>query len=176
MATELTEIKQYIERQMLTWSQEFFRARIAFLRQAKIHASGALESSFESDINAQVRRESVELLLAFEDHGRFIDMKRLKGGEGNRAYVDEIIAWIQERGLDSRFIRNYLKKHGLKKIPERVLAGVAWGIIRKRNAGQVRRRRWYNPSKTAAITQLFTQVAAGLPDVVGPAIAKTFKP
>jgi len=61
----------------------------------------------------------------------------------------------------------------LKKVPERVLTYIAWGIARKRFNGKYRRRRWYNKAKSAAITELFGDVAANMPDLIADEIKRS---
>jgi len=129
----------------------------------------------EFEVIEQSFRGTVDMLLQFEAYGRYIDMRRLQPPAGGADYIEGLQEWIREKGLEQKFIRGYMRRRKLKKVPDRVLNSIAWGIAIKRAKGKVRRRPWYNKSKSAAISDLFNQVAAGLPDIVGPEVAKQLK-
>ena len=102
-------------------------------------------------------------------------MKRLKPAKGGGDYIEGLIQWIKERGLEEQFVRRYMRRRRLKKVPARVLNQIAWGIAIKRSSrSRTRRRAWYNKPKSAAITELFNQVAANMPEQVADEIKKTF--
>ena len=106
------------------------------------------------------------VLIAFEEHGRFIDMRRLQPGPAGADYITQLIKWIEEKGLKEKMIQGYLRRRNLKKVPERVMTYLAFGIAKKRFNGKYRRTRWYNKSKSPRITELFDDILAGLPNMV----------
>ena len=81
--------------------------------------------------------------------------------------------WIVRKGLEQKFLRSFMAKRRLKKVPPNVLNQIAWGIAVRRS-NRYRRRQWWNKPKSAAITDLYNRVAAGLPDIVAEEIKKGF--
>lgn len=127
----------------------------------------------------QIREEAfsgtVEMLIEFEQYGRFLDMRGLKPASGGGDYLQGIKDWIKEKGLEQKFIEGYKRRRAVKIIPANVLNSIAWGIIKKRVKGKVRRRAWYNKSKSEAISDLFNQILANIPDEIMPEIKQSFK-
>ncbi|MBL7780693.1 MAG: hypothetical protein JNM22_05700 [Saprospiraceae bacterium] len=166
MATEqIQHIQKFIGEEGQKWAAEFIAFRRSWLASKKIDASGELSSSLQSEINDQVQGEVVEILMEFADHGRYIDMRRLKPAAGGGEYLNMLIEWMQRKGLEQRFIAGFVRRHNLNKAPQDVLNRAAWGIIKKRSLGRPRRRTWYNKPKSRGITDLFNRVAAGLLDI-----------
>lgn len=170
---ELDALKQFIQEEMTKWAAEYIATRKAYLLKRKISASGELIRSLEFELNAQASREAVEMLLAFEEHGRFVDMKGLQPPEGGGEYIAGLVDWMQRKGLADRFTERYMERHKLRKVPERVLVYIAWGIALSRT-DKYKRRAWYNKSRSGATIDLFNNVAAGIPDIVGGQIKKQF--
>ena len=106
------------------------------------------------------------VLIAFEENGRFIDMRRLQPGPAGTDYIANLIRWIEEKGLKEKMISNYVSRRKLKKVPERVLSYIAFGMARKRFNGKYKRTRWYNKAKSRQISQLYDDILAGLPEVL----------
>jgi hypothetical protein len=171
------DIKQFLEAEMTDFGVEFIAQRRNFLSR-KISASGDLSQSLGFEIDKQVRSEAVMMLLAFEEYGRLIDMKRLKAvipsGSDNE-YVSLIEAWIKDRNWEQKFINGYMRRSGLKIIPPSVLHRIAWGIVISR-AKRVRPKKWWNKSKTVGISDLFNRVVAGLPDKTSDILKGAFAP
>lgn len=176
MTTENAELKAAIAAEMEEWAANYVRARADFLRKKKIDATGSLVRSLQYEMNQQARAEAIELLLAFEEHGRFVDMKTLSPSAGGGDYVAAIEAWIQQKGLATKFTNKFMEKYGKKTVPANVLNKIAWGIVTKRGFGKARKRAWYNRSRTAAVADLYNDVAALLPDLVSSQIAKNLTP
>lgn len=170
----LQQLTTFIEGESRRWVEEFIAGRRAFLRTRKITASDRLIESFAQEITSTLEGQwRTELLLEFEEHGRFIDM-RLKPAGGGGDYLAALEDWIVRKGLEEQFVRTFMARRRLKKEPENVLRQMAWGIAVRRTQ-RYRRRQWYNKSKSAAITDLYNRVAAGLPDIVVEEIKKGFK-
>lgn len=176
MAEEKSEIKKLIQEEMNNWAVEFVLQRRAYLRAKKIEAGGELSKSMEFEIKNEAQVSGVELLMAFEVYGRFIDIKRLKPAAGGKEYLESIENWIKKKGFEQKFINAFVKNRKLKRIPETALNQIAWGIVKKRLQGKYRRRTWYNKSKTAAISDLYNTIAAALPLTVSEGIKESFKP
>ncbi|MEM7290060.1 MAG: hypothetical protein AAF412_06785 [Pseudomonadota bacterium] len=159
-------IRDYLRSESQAWVTRFIEDRIAFLRRRGIQASGDLERSLQAEVIAGLRNAGVQTLIAFEEYGRIIDMRRFDPPEGGGDYLLALVDWIQRKGLADKMIKGYVRRRKLKRPPERVLTYIAWGIARKRFNGKYKRHRWWNKSKSAAITELFRDVAANMPEVV----------
>lgn len=159
-------IQDYLRTESQAWVTRFIEDRIAFLRRRGAKASGDLQRSLQSEVVSGLQNAGVQVLIAFEEYGRIIDMRRFDPPEGGGDYLLALVDWIQRKGLAQKMIRGYVRKRKLKQPPERVLTYIAWGIARKRFNGKYKRHRWWNKSKSAAITDLFRDVAANIPDLV----------
>jgi len=162
--TEKEEIKIYIEGKLQRWAVDYIASRRAALRQRKIDASGYLNASLEAGINRAASREAIELLMSFPDYGRIIDQRKVKPARGGKDYIELLEDWIKKKG-EAKFISGWQRRNKAKKIPKNIVNRLAWGIAIKRSGKRFRRKQWYNKSKSAAITDLFNQVAAGLPEL-----------
>ena len=159
------DIMAFIQSEMILFGIEFQKSRRDFLKR-KISASGGLAESIQIEHAAdkQSRQETISMLISFEEHGRFIDMKRLRGAYGGAELVKELQEWIKIRGWESKFVEAYTRKHHLRKVTPRILAQIAWGIIRSRSRkNNQRQKKWWNKYKSAAIPDFFNRIASQLP-------------
>jgi|GEM_PF-1180953 len=159
-------INAYLRAELEQFCADFVADRAAELRRRGKAVSGALANSFEYEVRAQALNAGIEALIGFEEHGRFIDMRRLQPPEGGADYIANLITWIDQAGLTAKMKRGYVKRRNLKTVPERVMTYIAFGIARKRLNGKYRRTRWYNKSKSAKISELYDQVLANMPEVI----------
>ncbi len=157
------------------WAEKFFENRKTFLDRRKVKASGDLERSMGYDINTATGEVAVRAQLAFENHGRYIDLKRFQHDKWGRNAVERIEKWIEARGLQ-KFEPGYLKKYNLKKAPKDIKKRMAWGILVNRSNGRFRRKAWFAKSKTAAVSDLYNQVAAAMVDDAANIVKKRFDP
>lgn len=173
--TATAQLQQHIEEVSRTWVQEYIRNRVAVLSKRKISATGELATSMQYTLTNAVQGAVVAMLdLSFQDQMRWLDMKNLNVPAGGLSYIDDLAAWVVRKGLSSKFIADYVSKRRLRKPPQNVLNQIAWGIARKRSIAYKRRPVAYSKSKSAAITDLFNQVAAGLPEIVAQEIKAGF--
>lgn len=168
---EIEEINALVAAAMEEWGHEFIARRRAALSE-RISASGELSRRMAMQIDRQSRRDAVTMLLAFPEHGRFIDMRRLGRADGGEELVKAIEEWIVEKGQEAKMIRSFMRRHGLKTVPSDVLNRIAWGIVR---SPRKRRRRWYNKPKSGAVTDLYNLVASRLPAKTAEIITKNLK-
>lgn len=157
----MSALTEYVAEESQAWAAEFLQERIEWLRRRKIRATGGLAQSLDYQVIQQAQGEAVTVLLAFQEHGRYIDMRRPNMAAGGDEYIKALEQWIQDKGLQRKMINRYVKKYGYKTVPNDVLNRIAWGIARKR-AKRVRRRQWYNKPKSAAITDLYNRIAQEL--------------
>jgi hypothetical protein len=161
----IQQLTSFLEAECRVWVAEYIAGRKSRLRRSR--ASGALSDSLAAEISSdfgEVIRTSIDLM--FEQHGRYLDMRRLQGAGGGADYVEEIAAWIVERGFEQRFVRAFVRKYNLKKPPADVLNRIAWGIVKSREKNYRRRSPWYVKSRAAAVEDLYNRVSAGIPDIV----------
>jgi hypothetical protein len=171
------EIKEFIEGEMVDFGIAFQTERRAFLSK-KISASNELSESLDYEIDRQARADTAAIMLNFAEHGRYIDMKKLKAvmpSGTNNDYVKAIEEWIRVRGWEQKFINAFVKKYPKRKVTPSVLRRIAWGIVYNRAFKMVRRKRWYNGKRTHSVADFFNVVVAGLPDVTSDIIRKAFK-
>lgn len=172
--TETEQLKAIIQQEAQQWATGFIQARVAYLTR-EVSKSGTLTSSMGFEINRQARQDAVEILVAFEEYGRFIDMKPTPIERWGREAIERIQEWIKKVGLE-KFERGWIKKYKRRPaIDEKFLNRIAWGIAVRRSGGKYRRRRWWNKSKTAGLTELYNQVAAALPATVAEQVKNTLK-
>ena len=67
------ELKEFIAIELHELASQYIANRTAFLAGKRRNASGHLSNEMAFDIDKQARAEAVTLLLAFEEHGRYID-------------------------------------------------------------------------------------------------------
>lgn len=168
-------LADFIEAESRDWVREYIRNRRAVLQRRGILASGQLRDSFEYGLTKSLTSAVTNTLdLAFDDYGRFVEIKRLNVPRGGSEFIDNLAAWIVRKGLESQFKQSFMRKRGLQREPPDMLRQMAWGIAVNRNK-RYRRRPWYAKSKSAAVTDLFNRVAGGLPELVAQEIKEAFQ-
>lgn len=169
------ELADYLYTQGREWAEQFIAGRRNYLRSRGIKATDELVQSLEYEVS-NVLEEAVmtRIEISFEEYGRYIDLKALKTADGGGDYIEGLKGWIRAKGLESPMVDKYMQKRGLQKPPQNVLNYIAWGIVIKRKMSY-KRKQWWNKAKSAAITDLYNNVAAGLPDLVADEIKKAFK-
>lgn len=171
---ETDNVKAVIAAELEEWLAGFVQARVRYL-SSRVSRSGALEGSLGTEVVRQAQREAVEALIAFEQHGRFIDMKPTAQAVSGQEAIKRIQDWAAKVGVP-KFERGFIKRYGRRPVSdEKFLNRIAWGIVKTRAKGKYRRRRWWNASKTASISELLNKVAAALPPRVGSDVAQSLK-
>ena len=170
----MTTIEEFLHAELEAWCAEFVKDRAYNLRNRKAKASGDLVNSLQYEVQAQALNASVEAIIFFEESGRFIDMRTLQPAEGGPDYIANIIKWMVSKGIKEKMIRGYMRRRSLKKVPDRVMTYIAFGIARKRFNGRYRPKRWYNKSKAAGLSEIFQNIMADLPDLITTELKKDF--
>lgn len=169
-------LTDFIEAEGRKWARLYIVNRQKSLRKRGITTSGQLQQSLGSEVSSQLQGVvTTSIELEFEDYGRLIDMTRLKPPSGGGDYISFLEDWIVRKGLQQKFISGFMRKRKLKAEPQNVLNQIAWGIAVKRTQKYRRRSPWFAKSKTAAVTDLYNRVAAGLPDIVADEIKNAFQ-
>lgn len=170
----IQHLTSFLEVEGRKWIAEYIAGQKAVQARRNIKASGQLAQSMEADVQSRVDsaiRTTIE--LAFEEYGRIIEMKRLNLPPGGGELIEGLAEWIVKKGFLQRFSQGFLRKRKLKTPPQNIQNQIAWGIAIKRSKNY-RRRAWYTKSKSAAVTDLYNRVAAGMPDIVVDEIKKAF--
>jgi hypothetical protein len=174
-ATMSQEIKDHIERELTRWSADFVQQMVRTVRRKKIVGSGELLNSFKYEITQEANRQVIESLIAFKEEGRFVEMKSLTHDAWGRRAIDRLAAWVVDKGVE-RFRPGYIRKRKYApKTPEALANSIAWGIFLNSRDGKRRRKTWYNKPKQALISNLYNEVAANIPTIVGDEIKKALK-
>lgn len=155
------------------WAKKYLANRLAYLKRRNVLATGELEHSFGYEVDDNPTDAAVRAMIAFADHGRIIDMRRIDHDKWGRNAVERLEKWILKKGINA-FVPGFLKKYGLKAPPRDVVNRIAWGIMVERGKGKFRRRPWYAKSKTAAVTELYNEVAAASLDNTSETLTQQF--
>jgi hypothetical protein len=175
-------IDDAIAEQMQDWVQHFIQERKAALQKGKKGvATGDLLNSFELQIEKMAREEGIALLIAFNESGRYLDMKskNIHWDQWGRDAINRLEKWVANRGLGG-FMPGYLKRHPNTGIGkglniQRIISNIAWGIATNRKNGKWQRKGVWNAPKTAATYELINKVAAALPKPTTDTIIQQFK-
>jgi hypothetical protein len=160
-------VADFIASEMQDWASEFITARKRQLTRSKVISTGELVNSLDFEVDKQAKQDCIACLLAFEEHGRWVDMKTKRPDDFGLPYIQALEKWIVARGWESKFTDAYKKNRNLRKTPVHVLNNIAWAIAVKNKGVKKRYKNWYRNPKAAAIEGLFDAILAGLPPVVG---------
>lgn len=129
-------------------------------------ASGALSESLKSKSQFD-QFGNGEVALAFEEYGRFLDMKKVSHDKWGRDMIDRLTKWVMRRGTEKFMLRFFeIYKYRPKVLDEATARRIAFGIAVGLTHGKFRRAAWYTKSRTAALYEAYNKIAAGLPDPV----------
>ena len=164
-----------INEESLKFVQTFVAQRKAALQKRKANVSGELLRSLEFDVVKNATRQAVDILIAFNDEGRIIDMRQSSIHYDGLPLIDRLKIWVEKKGVNG-FLNGY--KDRRKYYPRdynKLLTSIAWGIAINRSKGKFKRKTWWNKAKTAAIADLVNKIAAALPDPVLDNLKKEIK-
>lgn len=175
-ADHIELLRAHIHRESEEWVREYVQRRREVLERTGTKASSALIDSLSFALH-QVTGSAITntIELAFAEHGRYVDMKRLQPAKGGSDYIQELAAWIVEKGLYQKFVQRYLDTRNLRNPPENILQQLAWAAAKRRAERTPRRKKWYAASSTGAVTDLFNRVAEGMPDIIINELKKGFQ-
>lgn len=132
-------------------------------KRKKLVNTKQLLDSLDSETRSDLARISTSIHFAFEEHGRYLDMKKIF--YDSQPPVEKILEWVKSRGLaffgeDPNRYKNKLKTD------ERRMNEIAWGIARKR-AKQKRfqqNRRWFQSNFYKSLNALQEELLLGVAD------------
>jgi hypothetical protein len=164
-------VADFIASEMQDWASEFITARKRQLTRSKVISTGALVNSLDFEVDKQAKQDCIACLLAFEEHGRWVDMKIPRRDDFGTPYIQALQDWIVRRGWESKMIEQYVKNRKLRKVPVNVLNNIAWSIATSKIGTMERRRNWYQKPKAKAIEGLFDALIIGLPQAAAGVVA-----
>jgi hypothetical protein len=174
MTPEQQELQDSIMKVADDWAKKFLEARINRLRKNKMDSSGDLIRSLEYALEGgRAESEATRLLVAFNDYGRIAEMRNISHDKWGRNAMTRLEDWIVRKGVGN-FVYGFMQRRGLKTAPKGILNQIAWGIMVSRSHNKFRRNPWYNKAKSAAVTDLYNQVAASMLDRSADVISNNF--
>jgi hypothetical protein len=170
---ERRHIHEAVKKVSAGWAVEFIRQRKAALERKGIKGSGALIEGLEFATEEQAEALVSRILVAFPGYGRIAEMRRVSHDAWGRNAIDRVVDWITAKGV-GKFLPGFMKKYNFKKPPQDAVLRMAWGVLVARSQGKFRRRKWYNAAKTAAITDLYNDVAIATMDATADSVKSSF--
>lgn len=148
-----------IEQIAKAWQMPVLQKLVANIKQKKLISSRDLLNSLSSETLANLSSAMVTISFAFEDYGRYNDMKRLKWSE--QPPIEDIIEWVKKKGIQS--FKDRAPKPN--KPTERRLNEIAWGIARKKLATQkYKSRPWFQSTFYKSLNALQEELMLGIAD------------
>ena len=129
MAQLNNDLLDMLENVSKAWSLPLTQKLIENVRRKKLTTTKQLLNSLDSKTYKDVGKAVIGINFVFENYGRFWDMRRNIWHE--QPPVDELIAWVEKKGVRSfgPDPRPYKKKD---KPDHRRANEIAWGIARSR--------------------------------------------
>lgn len=162
MAKFSTE-QEFVNHVLTQFAKALIASRIRQVRSQKAIASKELLQSYAYEIRKATINQTALAMIAFEDQGRFLDMRRINR---KREYipVEEIKKWIREVGLGS--FKNLPKGASGPLTGKRLLNALAWGIVTKiKQRGRFKKaRRPLQKGTEALILELIDELREGYLD------------
>ena len=172
MASVLSEI-EFIHLALTEFAEELIRQRQANIRAAKATASEDLLRSFDYQIRKQTTAQTAAAFISFSEYARYVDMKRLNR-TSKGIPVEEIKDWIKEKGF-AAFRRKPKDSQGNPLTGNRLLNGLAWGIVRRKKGRIKNKRKKLQGGTESLLKTLITQLSIGYRDRTAEEIIQSFQ-
>ncbi|MEO7176995.1 MAG: hypothetical protein ABIV51_13830 [Saprospiraceae bacterium] len=158
---------------LLAWAREFVQNRIRDARAAGLVDTQELLNSFASTAVNQAAESLIFIGFAFQEYGRYFDMKKVK--YLGLLPLDEIQAWVIRKGVERFKTTKSRTYKGADK--EKIANQIAWGISKSRSTGKskLKRKPWYNTSKSRDINRLIIDLIAHSGDFMTDSIKTELK-
>lgn len=170
---EHLHIHEAVKKVSAGWAIEFIRQRKAALERKNIKGSGDLINDLAFATEEQVEALVSQILIAFPGYGRMAEMRSVSHDRWGRNAIDRVADWIGAKGV-GKFLPGFMAKYNLKKPPKDAVLRIAWGVMVARSQGKFKRKKWYNAAKTAAIAELYNDVAIASMDATAEAVKSSF--
>ncbi|MEM9992031.1 MAG: hypothetical protein AAF738_09715 [Bacteroidota bacterium] len=133
------------------------------LQGVKLFSTRTLVNSLSSEQRSDLSRVVTSVLIAFEDYGRYHDMR-------GHFYdyipdIEKIKEWITKKGLAAFGEDPHPYKHKIKS-DERRKNEIAWGYAKSLYLGKRKfiRRKWYQSNFYATLSQLQEDLSIAMAD------------
>lgn len=137
-ATRFNSDNDFVNYVLEEFAREVIKQRVRNVQKEKAIASEELLRSYAYEVRKATIEQTAQLLVAFEDRGRYLDMKRHR--RLKHVPVEEIKEWIKEKGLEAFTKRPKVRNGKVNPSNPRFLNELAWGISKKINKRKPRRR------------------------------------
>lgn len=155
------------------WAALFVDQRRAALAKRGLVASGDLQSQLGYGATDDPANYRCAVLIAFPGYGRIAEMKRVQHDKWGRNAISRVEAWIRAKGVD-KFLPGFMAKYNFTTPPKDTVLRMAWGVMVSRSGGKFKRTKWYNAAKTAAINDLYNEVALATADAALDVVKNSF--
>lgn len=155
MATNIqdTQLLEIIVDTLKEYSFQFVKNRRSDASSANLEATKELLQSFRTAVDVNNSGGQASLLLAFEEHGRFVDMKRRSNRWKKQPPVEKIEEWIRDKG-SAQFLAGYKRNIGPGG-SDRAIENIAWAIAKTIKKKGIKRRSWYSKNRERDIQKVF---------------------
>lgn len=165
----------FLNNTLKAWAVEFVAARIQDAKAKGLDKTRGLINSFGYELIKATAAGVASVLVAFEDRGRYQDMKRLRYRQASwgREGIKDLEAWIDKVGVN-KFKTGFLRKRGkLPTTEAKLINEIAWGIMLGKK--KHKRRRWYAKNREKEIGILYDRLLEGWQDITAQGIIKELK-
>lgn len=132
------------------------------LKRRKIVNTKQLLNSLDSDTEKDVGRLVVAIHFAFEEYGRYLDMKKKRWD--HQPPIEKILEWVKEKGLAAFGADPKPYKRKIKTDEQR-MNEIAWGIGRQyATNAPVKARSWFQSSFYKSLNALYEELSLGVAD------------
>lgn len=133
------------------------------IRRRKLVNTKQLINSLDQETRKDLSRLVVVMNFAFEDYGRFQDIKKKKWS--SQPPIDKILEWVKSKGIESFGTdpRPYKTK---PKTEERRLNEIAWGIAKHKSSRNYRDKSkpWFQSTFYRSLNALYEELSLGIAD------------
>lgn len=146
-----------LEKIARAWQLPVVQQFVSNAKAKKLTSTQKLINSLSSETSANLSSALVSISFAFEEYGRYHDMKRLRWSA--LPPIDDIIKWVKEKGINNFKDPN----PSPTKTSERRLNEIAWGIAKKRKANpKWKSRPWFQSSFYKSLNALKEELLLGV--------------
>jgi len=152
---------EVIERAAEYFGTETLALFIKSLKRQKLVNTRQLLNSLSTAQKTDLGKVVHSVTFAFEEYGRFLDIKNKRWSQ--QPPIEEILKWVEEKGLDSFGEDPNPYKRSIKT-PERRKNEIAWGIARQRviRRGPQKGRSWYRKNFFKTLNALQEELLLGI--------------
>ena len=141
------------------WQLPVVQQFVSNIKKKKLISSSKLLNSLDSSTTANISSSLVLISFAFEEYGRYQDMKKRKWGSAPP--IEEIIDWVKKEGINK--FKDPNPRPG--KTTERRLNEIAWGISKSKKWRQgVKGKPWFQSTFYKQLQALQEELLLGAAD------------